>query len=113
MGGAPAGAAARGLVQCRVVQQPYLQRRCPGGGRVEPAVLCQFLPRIVVPVQAHAAQQAGGQLGAAVGVGAQGALQGQQPGGGRGDAAECGGEVGEHFPYPLRLVSVHPRPDEG
>lgn len=104
MGGTSASTATGSLIQDRVVQQPDMHECRLGDGQFEPAVHGQLLPYLGAPVQAHAAQQAGRQPGTAVGVGAQGALQGKQPGGGGSDAAKSGCKVGEHLPHAPGLV---------
>ncbi|WP_158697309.1 hypothetical protein [Streptomyces hokutonensis] len=82
MGGATAGAAAGRLVQDRGIEQPQLHGSRPGIRRFLPAGVGEFLPQVPVLAQSHAAQQSDRQPDMAAGVGAQGALPSQQPGGG-------------------------------
>ncbi|OEV19339.1 hypothetical protein AN221_17590 [Streptomyces nanshensis] len=68
-------------------------------GTAQPPGMFQFGPELGTAVQPHAAQKTAGESDAASAVGAQGALQGQQPGGGGGEAGQRHPEVGEHFPH--------------
>ncbi|MGX1916116.1 hypothetical protein ACWIID_46190 [Streptomyces phaeochromogenes] len=104
LGGAEPCGAPGGLGEHGGIEQLSLQSGAVVDRAVQPAGVLQLMPQFRAAAQPHTAQAALRQPDTPLTVGAQCALQGQQSGGGRGEAGQRGGEVGEHLPHPLLLA---------
>ncbi len=108
MGGAGSHATSWPLSEDCGIKELCLHVRVLAGRSAEPAACSSSSHNSLRPHSRIPRNRPPGSRASSIGVGAERALHGQQPGGGGGEAGQRGGEIGEHFPHTPLLVRPVP-----